>query len=59
MLEGATQVLVHCIIQLVGDSEVALHQILKLLPFSDELLPSLRVVRVEEVTQHVSLCQDP
>ncbi len=59
MFEGATQVLVHSINQLVGGSEVVLHQILNLLPFADELLPSLRVVRVEDDTKHFSLCQDP
>ncbi len=47
--------LVHCINQLVGGSEVVLHQILKLLTSADELLPSLRIFRVEDITPHVSL----
>ncbi len=59
MLEGATQVLVHCINQLVGGSEVVLHQILKLLTSANELLPSLRIFRVEDITPHFSLFQDP
>ncbi len=47
--------LVHCINQLVGSSEVVVHQILKLLTSADELLPSLRIFRVEDITPHVSL----
>ncbi len=47
--------LVHNINQLVGGSEVVLHQILELLTSADELLPSLRIVRVEDVTPHFSL----